>query len=369
MGSDVAEGLVVVTVVTRSHVGDARALASMLRRWNPGTVCRALVVDAGVEERRGLRGVEGLEWVGLEELGLEESRSFCFQYTAFELCNALKPHLMRWARARTGGGPVLYLDSDIGVFGALDGWLAGWRGADVLLTPHVTVDYPADGCIPKRWILGFVGVYNAGVVGVGTGRESDRFLDWWAGETRHEALDAPSNGMFVDQKVLDFVPSLFAGTTICRHPGVNLGHFNLHARRLERRGDQWWVDGERLLLGHFTGVDPDRLEFKPPLDRPLIRQQPLVKDWLGEYVEEWRRNGAPEERRAAYGLGSMADGLAILPETRRAFREAWMAGRPSADPYADPVWMGWNRRRRRLTRIRSVWNRWVNRWRNALTWR
>jgi hypothetical protein len=175
--------------------------------------------------------------------------------------------------------------------------------------------------------------------------------------------------MFVDQKVLDFVPGLFAGTVICRDPGVNVGHFNLHARRLERRDGGWWVGGERMLLGHFTGVDLERLEFKPPLDRPLILQQPLVKDWLREYAEEWRRNGAAEERRTPYGLGRMADGSAIVPETRRAYREAWMSGRPSADPAADPEWIRWNRRRSRVTRIRSIWNRMVNRWRDAFTWR
>jgi hypothetical protein len=355
------ESMTVTTVVTRSHLGDARVLASMLRRWNPGARCLVLVVDAGREDVKGLGRVEGMECVALEELGLPDERAFCFQYSAFELCNALKPWFMRWVRQRSEGAAIVHLDSDVGVFASLEDFIGWVRSCDVLLTPHVTVDYPADGCIPKRRILGFVGVYNAGVVGVGPGEEGMRFLDWWAGETLHGALDAPSDGMFADQKSLDFVPSLFPGSVICRHPGVNLGHFNLHARRLERRGAEWWVEGERLLLGHFTSVDYERLEFLPPLDRPLIRQQPLVKEWLREYAEERKRNGAGEDRKLGYGLARFTDGTPILPATRRVFRQAWLAGRPSGDPFKDPHWIRFNRCRLPFVRAMGVWNRWVYR--------
>lgn len=327
------KGIVVATVVTRSHLGDARTLCRMLRRWHPQARMVVLVVDG-----TGQTDPEDFEVVLLEDLAIPDRASFCFQYTAFELCNALKAPLLGWILAQASVPAVLYLDSDIGVLGDLSGLWKEVLSSDVLVTPHQTQEFPADGCQPGPVMIRSAGVFNAGVVGVRRSAAGLDFAEWWKRRSRHDCINDPSNGLFVDQRHLDFVPAFFPGARICRDPGVNVGHFNLHERLIRREGDRWWINEQPLLLFHFTSIDFRHLGFLPPINRPLVEQQPLLRSLIAEYASEREAVSADANRATGYGLGRFASGRLISPTTRRAFRAAWMAGKGSADPHSDPLW-------------------------------
>lgn len=327
------KGIVVATVVTRSHLGDARTLSRMLRRWHPQARMVVLVVD-GTERT----DPEDFEVVLLGDLTIPDCASFCFQYTAFELCNALKAHLLAWLLGQANVPAVLYLDSDIGVMGDLSALWEEVLSSDVLITPHQTRDFPADGCQPDSLMVRSVGVFNAGVVGVRQSSGGLDFVEWWKRRKQHDCINDPATGLFVDQRHLDFVPAFFPGARICRDPGVNVGHFNLHERTLRREGDRWWINGQPLLLFHFTSIDYVDRGFLPPIDRPLVQQQPLLQSLIAEYASERQAVNADASRAIGYGLARFASGRLISPPTRRAFRAAWIAGTGSVDPYSDPVW-------------------------------
>lgn len=209
------------------------------------------------------------------------------------------------------------------------------------------------------------GQFNAGMVGVGRGEGGRRFLEWWAKAVRHDALVEPAEGLFVDQRFLDAVPCLFPEMRLVRHDGINVAHFNLHARRLERRGGDWWVNDQRLLLFHFTMLRANHADFRPWVTRPLLEQQPLLRELLESYCADLRKAGHTESSRIPYGLGAFADGTPVSKTTRRAFREAWIRGDAGGNPRTDRHWMEFEARHRASVIAKTRVDQWLK-WPRAL---
>jgi hypothetical protein len=347
--------LVIGSVITRNFLGDARALVRTLRRWHPEARVYVLVVDgvggAFVPEEEDFIVVE------LSELGLGEPLAYCFQYTAFELCNALKAPLLQHLLTARGEPAALYLDADQGVYARLDALWEEVLSRDILLVPHLLVTMPRDGRFPSEAALLASGVYNAGALGVRAQPEGLRFLQWWSAHVRHDCVADPRSGLFVDQKFLDLVPALFPSAGILRHDGVNVAHFNLHHRRLHCRDGEWWVNDVRLLLFHFTQVTPEDGHFWPRVSRDFTAQQSALDQLLGSYRQDRLAVGQPAIRLWPYGFANFASGRPISPGTRVGFRAGWKAGAPPGNPFSSAHWEAYERRILRQHR----WHR-LGRW-------
>lgn len=351
---------VICSVVSKSHLGFARALVRSFRKQHPQGRAYVLVTD----EPDGYfdPAAEEFTVLSLADLPLKNARSLCFRYGPFELCNALKPHLLLHLGRERGEGRLLYLDSDIGVFGDLTPLMAALGECHVLLTPHTTVDYPDDGAWPCRQVLLKTGSYNAGVVGVDGAEESQRFLRWWADALEVGCVVDPERGLFVDQRYLDLVPSLFTGVQILRHDGVNVAHFNLHCRRLDCVDGRWSCNGVPLLLFHFTQVDWPRLGFYARVTRLLLEQQPLLRELLAAYHQELIQ--ADFERASLWPNTHtrFVNGLALTMKTRDAFRIQTGADGQPDDPFADLHWMTEQRRFDARHRLRKTFQLPVRAW-------
>lgn len=336
------EPLWIACLVTRSRVGDFRALLRTLRRWNPGYRVALLVVD-GVERE----AIEGVETVLPGDLGLPDLRAHCFQYDAFELCNSLKPVLMRHVIRTFGAAGVVYMDCDMGVYSDLGPVVRELEEADILVVPHSREDPPEDGLQPGARMMRTCGVFNAGFVGVSSRPEAMRFLDWWASNLRHDCLKDSEAGLFVDQRFLDWVPARFPTARVCRHPGLDVAHFNLHERELRREGDRWCVGDVPLVVFHFTSIDYAQARFVGPINRPFPRQQALIAELVAEFHADRRAVEADALYGIEYGFARFASGRWISPETRVLFREWWVrGGQPLTDPFSDPLWERVERGRR-----------------------
>ncbi len=354
------------TVATRSHLAAVRVLFQSVRRWHPEARCCALIVDDPSPNPPIPTPRQLFERLSIADLRLPESEAFCFQYDAFELCNALKPWLLCHLARQDPGNGMVYLDSDIAAYGELSPLTHALADGAGFLTPHTTAEYPRDGAAPGPRDLLLAGQFNAGVVGVGPGEGGRRFLAWWAEAVRHDALVEPAEGLFVDQRFLDAVPCLFPDVRLLRHDGINVAHFNLHARRLERRGGDWWVNDQRLLLFHFTMLRANHADFRPFVTRPLLEQQPLLRELLGAYCADLREAGHAESSRVPYGLGTFTDGTPISKATRRAFREAWIRGDAGGNPRADRHWLEFEARHRASVIAKTRMDQWL-RWPRALS--
>lgn len=335
--------LVTCTVVTRSHFGFARAMARSLRRFNPGARSYVLILDCPRNEREA--GMDEVIPVFLEDLRIPDLAAFCFQYSAFELCNALKSWLVRHVLRERGEPAALYLDGDIGVFASLEPLWNAVLAHEVLLTPHTTAPFPQDGKFPGTSNILCAGSYNAGVLGVRADGDGLRFLDWWAQCVRHDCITDHSIGLEVDQKFLELVPSLFPGHRVFRHDGVNVAHFNLHHRRLRLESGRWWCNEDPLLLFHFTQISLPGGVFFPLITRDFSSQSAELRQLATAYHGELTPAEWLAHSQRPYGFRAFESGRPISRETRSEFRRRWKSGGApgTPNPFADPEWESFER--------------------------
>jgi hypothetical protein len=332
----------VCTIITRNHLPRARVLATSVAAHHPAARLAALVVDgefaplgAASESFEILRPCD-------LELELDEFRRMSVIYDAFELANALKPWLLLHL-LRRGEEAVVYLDSDIEVFHPITdlGDLAVAHG--ILLTPHTTRAIPRDRRSPEEKDILQTGMYNGGCIVVGA--KATEFLDWWGERLRRDCLDERERGLFVDQRWLDFVPSLF-DHHLLRDRGCNVAFWNLNQGDLSWNGNGYEVNGRMLRFFHFSGFDPgvpeqvwSRSGTRHPL-RVDLREEPALRTLYGHYAERLLEEGHGEWIGVQYGFGRTAGGLVLDRRMRRLYRRAllaadWEGGPVPPDPF-DP---------------------------------
>ena len=71
------------------------------------------------------------------------------------------------------------MDPDILVTGTLDGLFEKLDASDIVLTPHLDQDYPADGLLPDDGYILRAGQFNLGFIGVSATENAQSFLNWW----------------------------------------------------------------------------------------------------------------------------------------------------------------------------------------------
>ncbi|KVC11749.1 hypothetical protein [Burkholderia diffusa] len=226
------------------------------------------------------------------------------RYTPSEVCFALKPYVLAAMLGEVGIRSAHYVDADIRFYAPVDALDAAFAGGDVLLTPHYLWPFPDDGRRPHVLTLLRGGVFNAGYVGVRNTCIGHEFLQWWGASVLNYGKNEPRNGTSGDQRWLDLAPALFPTCTVWRHPGANVGYWNLHERDLTESPDgTWLVNGERLMFFHFSGFDADvPTELSKYQNRIDTAARPPLARLLGDYAAEVNRarTGATDSGRYAY---------------------------------------------------------------------
>lgn len=246
----------VCTIITASHTAGARVLALTLREHHPAGTLTVLVLDdiAG----RLDPAAEPFEIVTPQAIGCEQFDAMATRYSVIELATAVKPWLLETMLQRDDH--AVYLDVDIEIVGDLTeiGVLAAEHG--IVLTPHTLRPIPRDGRQPQEQALLRTGAYNLGFIAVGAG--AIPMLRWWQERLETDCVVDVAAGLFVDQKWIDLVPSLWPQTLVLQDPGCNVAYWNLHERRLSTRADGvLLVNGQPGRFLHFSGFDPHRPEL------------------------------------------------------------------------------------------------------------
>jgi hypothetical protein len=360
------------TIVTRNHFFLAAALAENFRDTNP--TGRFLVVVADADDP--VTGEAAWDWLapqhqdwkervsGGASLGPQNLRSagqlcpdehweLAFQYQPLELTCCLKGRVAE-SLLRAGETKLLYMDADTRIFDSVENCLAPLRAdGGVLLTPHLRNELPQDGCYPTNVELLRSGVFNGGVLGIvqkaGATDDAKCFLNWWNRCNRFDCIVDPYQGLFVDQRWLDQAPAYFSSVKISRHLGLNVGYWNLHDRRVTRRGGQWLVtpngstsalrdasrirtalearDDVPLQVFHFSGagrVTPDGANCCHRLSRHQNRhglktlgEVPVLLD---QYLSDWLEHQWLDYQVIPYAYDKLPNGIEISPPWREAFR-------------------------------------------------
>ncbi len=139
-----------------------------------------------------------------------------------------------------------YLDSDLYFFSDAVAVEKECGDAAVALTPHRFSEQNA-----RRRIYG---EFNAGWVSIRRSAPALQFIRWWRLRCHEWCRMVAEETRFGDQKYLDQVPTLFPGTKVVSHPGMNLGPWNLDPGRVEWSAGRVSVAGRPLIFYHFHAI-------------------------------------------------------------------------------------------------------------------
>lgn len=338
---DPVVGIAVGTIVSQNYLPAARVFAESYLRHHPGAAVRVLVIDVPEADLDTLPfetgGVGDVRLVAADRLDMsrDDYHRMAASYTVTEFATALKPWLLRLLL--TEYDTAMYLDPDIQVYAPFAAEVAALAGQfGVVLTPHVTEPMPRDELRPTEADIMASGVFNLGFVAVSG--DATPFLDFWAARLRHDALVAPDEQMFTDQRWVDNVPALFRHTVIS-DIGYNVAYWNAYQRPV-RRADgthELTAGGKPLRFFHFSGYRPERpwLLSTHFADRPrvLLSEEPVIAELCERYRTRLLDAGYGETLESIpYGFGALADGTPLSPSMRRTFRDAWVAAEREGTP-------------------------------------
>ncbi len=257
-------------------------------------------------------------------------------YDVTELATSVKPSVLA-GLAESDVDVVVYLDPDTEVFASLDDLWATCATEDaVLLTPHALTPYPRDGKGVDERMLRLSGSFNLGFIAIPNSDEGRRMLAWWAERLRFDAIIDHSEGLFTDQRPIDWVPSLFR-TRVVADPGVNVAYWNLHERPVSQKDGVWMAGEAPLRLFHYSAFDPQRPHLvsrhQGHHPRVLRSENPDLGVLLDRYAESLTERSSGVT--TPYRWGQLPNGVRLPSWLRRRYRTETMAvvlGHPTHFP-------------------------------------
>ena len=300
------------------HHPEWRQHLLLVEDWS-GPQCAALNLNAEVVQPRDLDIPNWRQW------------SFC--HDLVELCTAVKPYMLCKLLVREDCDAVLYFDPDIKLFSRLDDLLGEFSTSSVLLTPHQVHPESSIEAIISQEISSLKhGIYNLGFLGVKADNEGTRFADWWRQRLYHFCRDDIPNGLFTDQRWIDFVPAFFERAGILRSARFNVAAWNMTTRAVSWDTDgSVLVNGEPLGFYHFTGLDSGHHDLQT---LKFAGESTVVSHLLERYqaeVSHYENMGSGRE----WSFSRFEDGTLIDSRWRAWYRNAPESKKIAPNPWLD----------------------------------
>jgi hypothetical protein len=247
-----------------------------------------------------------------------------YYFDGFELCNALKPFLVR-ELFRRGYEQIIYLDSDIFVVGDFAAiWLA-LKGKSLIVTPHHLHPPPLSLLHTNEVGVADMGFINGGFMAWSGGVQTDEIVTWMCERYPVYGFCDRRAGMFVDQKLLPLVLQYFPERVeVARDRGLNIGFWNAHERPVQVCDSGYMVDDKCVTFFHLSGYrlsQPDlACSYEPGASNAsILASAPWFRSVMRDYkvvLEKfWVAKAAAQYK---YGY---VDGLRTTPGLRRLYFE------------------------------------------------
>jgi glycosyltransferase involved in cell wall biosynthesis len=248
---------VICTIVTKCYLAQARCLADSFLEHHPdGRVFLLLVdkVDGYFDPTQ-----EPFTTILVEDIGIPDLGLMVLRYDVVELCTAVKPFFLEYLFNNHEYDKICYFDPDIYVYRNMNEeiWEKLSSCYPIMLTPHL-LHSPEDDFIYQELNIMQAGIYNLGFIGLSRHLETEKLLHWWKNRLTNFCYMKPDQGMTVDQRWIDFVPSLGFKVYISRDPGLNVAYWDLYHRYLEYSDGEYKVNGVPLKFFHLSGYSPNR---------------------------------------------------------------------------------------------------------------
>lgn len=310
----------VFTIVSKNYLHFARTLMDSVREFHPDWEQHVLLVD---KVNDGEFNEEMFQVSTVLDLKLPNPQQFLFRYNILELNTAVKPWMFEWLFSREKYDKVIYLDPDICLYDSMNEVIFELDNGNLMvLTPHLT-GFLDDDKKPGEIEILVSGTYNLGFLALAKHDDTFNFLNWWQRKLEFECVVDIPRGLFVDQKWMDLTPGIFNDVKILRHGGYNVAYWNLKHRLVEKINDKFFVNGERLVFFHFSGLNPlDINVLSKHQNRYRISDLDMaVQELVKGYAEKVLANGYNECKNLKYSFNNFEDGIAINDFVRIAYRK------------------------------------------------
>jgi len=286
------------TICSKNFLAHARALHDSIRPHYPDS--RFFVVLCDRVDGLFDPVQEPFEFMYLEDLKLPNLAEMANRYNITEFNTAVKPFAFLRLMEDFQFDSVVYLDPDLFFVDRMhevDQLIA--KGAEAVLTPHILQPAENDQ-IHDRNMLQF-GIYNLGFLALRNTPTVRKFLQWWGRRLEKDCVIRLEDGLFVDQKWADLLPAFVSGARVLHHPGYNVAYWNLPQRKIARKADRWFANGQPLRFVHFSGNKLDDITtFSRHSQQVTIENIGVLRELLDTYRQEVYKQGHAFYRSLPY---------------------------------------------------------------------
>ena len=310
------------TICAKNYLAQALTLKESFLKHNPSLNFYIFLAD----KIDGVEDVEGV--VTLNNSWIPDWVNMAYKYDVIEFNTSIKPFCFG-KLFKEGCEKVIYLDPDIYVTRPLDYIYECLNNKSVVLTPHYCdIEEHFDGAVSEE-TFNKVGIYNLGFCALKNDKVGQEIAKWWQNRLQYKCYSQSSEGLFVDQKWMDYIPGFFPDATcVSSHHGMNVAIWNLHERELFIDDKQGYMirrkktgDEFPLLFFHFSGFDPfETTVINRRHPQFNVTTYPSFKPIIEEYRERVYANGYDRFSKMNYGFNHYSDGGVITPLQRRMFR-------------------------------------------------
>lgn len=274
------------TICSNNYLAQAVTLGNSLIHYNPDYKFVIGLVD------RKLSSIDysviPYDIFEVEKIGIQAFDKLSKKYNITELNTAVKPFYFKYLfenYKETNG--IIYLDPDIVVFSSFIGLEMEFDANEIIITPHITRPI-SDAKILKEEDFLNSGLYNLGFIGIQRSQNGFEMINWWSERLVDKAFIDFKNGLFTDQKWIDFVPLFFKNVRILTDPGFNMAYWNLQERSLSIKNEKYYVNDQfPLIFYHFSGFDPRYPEILSKYQNRFSLQEPgEINDLFKAYSAE-----------------------------------------------------------------------------------
>ena len=306
----------VCTVSAKNFCAHARTLLKSIRQFHNDVDLFYFVADENAFQVQ--QSTDPFKVIQASDIGISTFSEMAFKYDIVEFNVALKPFIIK-KMLDQGYRKVIYFDADIMVFHDFENIIELLSCYSIIITPHILSPIPLGNGFHNRE-SGFLkdGCYNLGFIAVSNTAESIKFLQWWSDRCAYECYRETETGLFVDQKWIDLVPSLFQNVYILKNVGCNMGYWNLHERKLQ---SDMLVNGrEPLIFFHFSGLDLEDIDQISKYQNTYsLKERGDLRDIFRIYSQSVFLNGYSEVRDSIYSYSQYNNGVPIGLVARRLY--------------------------------------------------
>jgi hypothetical protein len=250
-----------------------------------------------------------------------------FKYNITEFCTSIKPFCFEYF-FNNNFDFVSYLDPDILFFSKFNELY--FQEYSIYLTPHIlTIEEKYSGDVPENNIL-MSGTYNCGFIAIRNDNNGKKIISWWKNRLINNAFMDSANGIYTDQKCIEYIPSFIElkYIFIIRNLGCNISYWNYYERKLITEDEKYYISSRidsankyLLCFSHFSGFNYLKL-LNGIIENKYISIEkyndiiPLIEN----YSEILRKNNHSNYGLLKNNFNNYDNGISVLDIHRKIFK-------------------------------------------------